>query len=299
MMHKECKKMNNVMQYIITRKTPELKDVWEAQPIDKRLAWYRRHPGMNSDQLATALKATYQEILEVSAKRKFTYTGVPTDLVSLQKKYLPDRKDMFDRIVSNGSWKCPLTGADLYEDPSYEFKRENEEDKKKIRTREAEQISVVKAQKKKKGAKTQKKDFSAGEIDGAAAGEEGAQPKIKGPKKLGQGFLTKVEKLMDKFQAVMVDAKEEKRQCEAMRNKSKEVFLEELLEELLEAMETCGIAIQEMEVVRSEGVTDRAKPSDQYKEWVHHHDDMLEKIKLCFDYRAAKDRSAAKKARTH
>ena len=122
---------------------------------------------------------------------------------------------------------------------------------------------------------------------------------VKGPKKLGQGFITKVEKLIEKCKGSLVDAKEEKKQCEAMRNKCKEVFLEELLEELLEAMETCGIAIQEMEVVRSEGVTDRAKPGDQYKEWVHHHDDMLEKIKLCFDYRAAKDRSASKKARTH
>ena len=52
-------------------------------------------------------------------------------------------------------------------------------------------------------------------------------------------------------------------------------------------------------VVRSEGVTDRAKPSDQYKEWVQHHDNMVEKVKICHDYRAAKDRRAALKARTH
>ena len=73
----------------------------------------------------------------------------------------------------------------------------------------------------------------------------------------------------------------------------------ELLEELLEGMQSVGLAIQEMEVVRSEGVTDRAKPSDQYKEWVQHHDDMVEKVKICHDYRAAKDRRAALKARTH
>ena len=37
----------------------------------------------------------------------------------------------------------------------------------------------------------------------------------------------------------------------------------ELLEELVEGRESVGIAIQEMEVVRSEEVTDRAKPGDQ------------------------------------
>ena len=73
----------------------------------------------------------------------------------------------------------------------------------------------------------------------------------------------------------------------------------ELLEELLEGMESVGLAMQEMELVRAEEVTDRAKPSDQYKEWVQHHDNMVEKTKICHDYRAAKDRRAALKARAH
>ena len=295
--HKECKKMSNCMTYVITRKSPELKDIWEAQPIDKRLAWYRRHPGMGSDQLATCLKATYSEILKVSAKRKFCYTGIPSDKVTLEKKYLPDRQEQFDRIIANGGWQCPMSGAMLYEDPSYEFSREHEENRNKTRSREAEQDSVVKAAKKKKGRKgagaKPDKTFSRAEVDGAAEGEAEAEPKAPKPKKLSPKFLQRAKKLLESCHKTEGLAKEEVAKCAALGS----AMDEELLEDLKEGMEALALVTQEIELAGQEEVTDGAKPNEKYKSWAETHEELQTKMQVCVSCREAKSRRAAKRAR--
>ena len=94
-------------------------------------------------------------MLSVFQKRKeskHTYRGVPTDEITLRKKYLPDRQDMFDNIMKNAErFTCPVSGATLYEDPGYEKDKTYSEQAEKTRKRTAEQTSIVKAKKALKG----------------------------------------------------------------------------------------------------------------------------------------------------
>ncbi len=67
------------------------------------------------------MEAQYSEELNETRDRKKGYKGVPTDIVTLKKKYLPDRQEMFDNIIQNANqFTCTVTGATMYEDPSYE-----------------------------------------------------------------------------------------------------------------------------------------------------------------------------------
>ena len=146
--------MLNMMGHLLrTGGNDRLKDIWTAEPMAERLAWWHKHPGFTGDQLKTELEATYAERMSEERELKHSYKGVPTDETTLRKKYLPDRQDMFDNIMKNAErFTCPVSGATLYEDPGYEKDKIYSEKAEKIRKRTAEQTSTVKAKKALKGA---------------------------------------------------------------------------------------------------------------------------------------------------
>ena len=151
--HIECQKMQNMMSHLLrTGGNDRLKDLWTAEPMAERMAWWHKHPGLTSDQLKTELEATYAERMSEERELKHTYRGVPTDETTLRKKYLPDRQDMFDNIMKNAErFTCPVSGATLYEDPGYEKDKTYTEQAEKTRKRTAEQTSTVKPKKALKG----------------------------------------------------------------------------------------------------------------------------------------------------
>ena len=152
--HSACQKMQNVMQRLLSNGgNDRLKDLWTAEPMAERMAWWHKHPGLTSDQLKTELEATYAERMSEERELKHTYRGVPTDETTLRKKYLPDRQDMFDNIMKNAErFTCPVSGATLYEDPGYEKDKTYSEQAEKTRKRTAEQTSTVKPKKALKGS---------------------------------------------------------------------------------------------------------------------------------------------------
>ena len=143
--HVECQKMVNTMHGLLSKGcNGRLKDLWVAEPTEEKLKWWHRHPGLTNDQLKTELEAQYSEELAETRDRMRGYKGVPTDVVTLRKKYLPERQEMFDNIIQNaGRVTCPITGATLYEDPSYENNYVFTERTTQVTKRTAEQTSTV------------------------------------------------------------------------------------------------------------------------------------------------------------
>ena len=142
--HVDCQKMGNTMRHLLSKDcNGRLKDLWEAEPVDKRVAWWRRHPGLTNDELQTELMAHYSEEITGTNARKRAYKGVPTDIVALKQKYLPDRQEMFDNIIKNANqFICGVTGTTLYEDPSYETSKVCTERRTEVKKRTAEQTST-------------------------------------------------------------------------------------------------------------------------------------------------------------
>ena len=143
--HVDCQKMSNTMHRLLSKGcNGRLKDLWEAEPVDKRVAWWHRHPGLTNDELQTELMVHYSEEITETNGRKRAYKGVPTDIVALKQKYLPDRQEMFDNIIQNANqFICEVTGATLYEDPSYENSKVCTERRTEVKKRTAEQTSTV------------------------------------------------------------------------------------------------------------------------------------------------------------
>ena len=143
--HVDCQKMCNTMRFLLSKDcNGRLKDLWEAEPVDKRVAWWRRHPGLTNDELQTELMVHYSEEITGTSARKRACKGVPTDIVALKQKYLPDRQEMFDNIIKNANqFICEVTGATLYEDPTYENSRVYTERRTEVKKRTAEQTSTV------------------------------------------------------------------------------------------------------------------------------------------------------------
>ena len=143
--HVDCQKMCNTMRFLLSKDcNGRLKDLWEAEPVDKRVAWWHRHPGLTNDELQTELMVHYSEEITETNGRKRAYKGVPTDIVTLKQKYLPDRQEMFDNIIQNANqFICEVTGATLYEDPSYENNKVYTERTTQVTKRTAEQTSTV------------------------------------------------------------------------------------------------------------------------------------------------------------
>ena len=143
--HVDCQKMCNTMRFLLSKDcNGRLKDLWEAEPVDKRVAWWHRHPGLTNDELQTELMVHYSEEITETNGRKRAYKGVPTDIVALKQKYLPDRQEMFDNIIKNANqFICGVTGATLYEDPSYENSKDCTERRTEVKKRTAEQTSTV------------------------------------------------------------------------------------------------------------------------------------------------------------
>lgn len=180
--HKECVRGVNMMAWVARQEGGELKGMLEAQPMEEKMKFWLSHPGLRNDTLATKLRGYYEEKLNSGQVAKWLYRGIPSDLKTLKAKYLPDRQEQYDRIVANGYFTCPKSGAQLYEDPTYELSREATVEKAKLRVREAVQEHTVKPKKKAKGAKAQLTDKSFGaELDGGnkedGQGGGGAQPR--------------------------------------------------------------------------------------------------------------------------
>ena len=54
--HVDCQKMGNTMRRLLSKDcNGRLKDLWEAEPVDKRVAWWRRHPGLTNDELLSLI----------------------------------------------------------------------------------------------------------------------------------------------------------------------------------------------------------------------------------------------------
>ena len=162
--HVECQKMVNTMHGLLSKGcNGRLKDLWVAEPTEEKLKWWHRHPGLTPDQLKTELEAQYGEEIAEARDRIRGYKGVPTDVVTLRKKYLPERQEMFDNIIQNaGRVTCPITGATLYEDPSYENHNVYTERTTQVTKRTAEQTSTVAPKKLKRAEEDAEiKDFNA------------------------------------------------------------------------------------------------------------------------------------------
>ena len=162
--HVDCQKMGNTMRRLLSKDCDgRLKDLWEAEPVDKRVAWWHRHPGLTNDELQTELMVHYSEEITETRDRERAYKGVPTDIVTLKQKYLPDRQEMFDNIIKNANqFICGVTGATLYEDPSYENNKVYTERTTQVTKRTAEQTSTVAPKKLKRAEEDAEiKDFNA------------------------------------------------------------------------------------------------------------------------------------------
>ena len=172
--HVDCQKMSNTMHRLLSKDcNGRLKDLWEAEPVDKRVAWWHRHPGLTNDELQTELMVHYSEEITGTNARKRAYKGVPTDIVALKQKYLPDRQEMFDNIIQNANqFICEVTGATLYEDPSYENSKVYTERTTQVKKRTAEQTSTVAPKKALKPTRSHPNKYlrrtSAAELDEAA-----------------------------------------------------------------------------------------------------------------------------------
>ena len=172
--HVDCQKMGNTMRFLLSKDcNGRLKDLWEAEPVDKRVAWWHRHPGLTNDELQTELMVHYSEEITGTSARKRACKGVPTDIVALKQKYLPDRQEMFDSIIKNANqFICEVTGVTLYEDPTYENSRVYTERRTEVKKRTAEQTSTVAPKKALKPNRSHPNKYlrrtSAAELDEAA-----------------------------------------------------------------------------------------------------------------------------------
>ena len=239
--HVDCQKMCNTMRFLLSKDcNGRLKDLWEAEPVDKRVAWWHRHPGLTNDELQTELMVHYSEEITETNGRKRAYKGVPTDIVALKQKYLPDRQEMFDNIIQNANqFTCPITGATLYEDPSYENSRVYTERRTEVKKRTAEQTSTVapkkalKRDRRRPRGTAEIKNFDA-ELDEAARQRILDQTTKKKP--LTENIKKKLENIGDHAREAM-DA------FEALQEKLTEVATQ-ILAKSIEILQKAGLDVQ-------------------------------------------------------
>ena len=249
--HVDCQKMGNTMRRLLSKDCDgRLKDLWEAEPVDKRVAWWHRHPGLTNDELQTELMVHYSEEITGTNARKRAYKGVPTDIVTLKQKYLPDRQEMFDNIIQNANqFICEVTGATLYEDPSYENSRVYTERRTEVKKRTAEQTSTVAPKKALKPNRSHPKKALPGgraergteEIKNIDAElDEAARQRI-----LDQTTKKKplTENLKKKLENIVDQAREAMDAFEALQEKLTEVATQ-ILAKSIEILQKAGLDVQ-------------------------------------------------------
>ena len=238
--HVDCQKMCNTMRFLLSKDcNGRLKDLWEAEPVDKRVAWWHRHPGLTNDELQTELMVHYSEKITETNGRKRAYKGVPADIVALKQKYLPDRQEMFDNIIQNANqFVCEVTGATLYEDPSYENSKDCTERRTEVKKRTAEQTSTVAPKKALKPNRSHPNKYlrrtSAAELDEAARQRILDQTTKKKP--LTENIKKKLENIVDHAREAM-DA------FEALQEKLTEVATQ-ILAKSIEILQKAGLDVQ-------------------------------------------------------
>ena len=225
--HVDCQKMCNTMRFLLSKDcNGRLKDLWEAEPVDKRVAWWHRHPGLTNDELQTELMVHYSEEITETNGRKRAYKGVPTDIVALKQKYLPDRQEMFDNIIQNANqFICEVTGATLYEDPTYGTSRVYAERRTEVKKRTAEQTSKVAPKKALKPNRSRPNKYLSITSD--------QTPK---KKPLTENLKKKLENIVDHAREAM-DA------FEALQEKLTEVATQ-ILAKSIEILQKAGLDVQ-------------------------------------------------------
>ena len=194
--------------------------------------------------MKTELEAQYSEELAETRDRMRGYKGVPTDVVTLRKKYLPDRQEMFDNIIQNANqFICEVTGATLYEDPSYENSRVYTERRTEVKKRTAEQTSTVEPKKALKPNRSHHSHTERGteeiknidaELDEAARQRILDQTTKKKP--LTENIKKKLENIVDHAREAM-DA------FEALQEKLTEVATQ-ILAKSIEILQKAGLDVQ-------------------------------------------------------
>ena len=191
---------------------------------------------MTNDELQTELMVHYSEDITETNGRKRAYKGVPTDIVTLKSKYLPERQEMVDNIIKNANqFICEVTGATLYEDPSYENSKVCTERRTEVKKRTAEQTSTVAPKKalKRPGGTAEIKNFNA-ELDEAARQRILDQTTKKKP--LTENLKKKLENIVDQAREAM-DA------FEALQEKLTEVATQ-IPAKSIEILQKAGLDVQ-------------------------------------------------------